>query len=412
MNNKKSIINKYLKLSLLSGILMGAIFPVFSLLFVAKFKSSACFIVFACSCVLAGVIVGLISFLIGKTTIIGFIKKVSLEIHEISEGNRDLTKRIIVESQDEIGDMARYFNKFIEKLQDMIGRITGHTETVASSVTELSLTSAKIAANADEMTVKTTTVASATKQVTDNISTISSAAEKMSNAANAVAMAINEISISLNEVARNCHKELQISTDASKYAHTSKEIMDHLGSASKSIGKIVLVIKGIADRTNLLALNATIEAASAGESGKGFAVVAHEVKELAKQTSEATQEIEKQIGEMQGNTESAIKAITLVTNVIEEVNTLSQAIVSAVEEQSATVNEVSRNVNSVDVSAQEVARNVAESAQKLSEVADTLSSVNNAVAGTSQGITQVKTSAEDLAKQAESLKGLVRQFKV
>ncbi len=120
--------------------------------------------------------------------------------------------------------------------------------------------------------------------------------------------------------------------------------MDKLGAAAKSIGKVVEVINDIADQTNLLALNATIEVASAGEAGKRFAVVANEVKELAKQTAQATQEIQKQVEDMQTNTESAIKAIDSVSKVIEEVNEISQTIVSAVEEQSATVNEISRNV--------------------------------------------------------------------
>ena len=234
----------------------------------------------------------------------------------------------------------------------------------------------------------------------------------MSSSADTVATAIEEMSASINEVARNCQKELQISSDASAHARSSQDIMNNLGIASKSIGKVIEVINDLADQTNLLALNATIEAASAGEAGKGFAVVANEVKALAKQTAQATQEIQTQIEDIQRNTDSAVLAIESVVTIIEEVNTISQTIVSAVEEQSITVNEIAKNVSGVSIGAQEVARNVAESAQGLAEVARTIVSVSQGVSDTSMGITQIKTSADELARLSESLSGLVGQFKI
>jgi methyl-accepting chemotaxis protein len=188
--------------------------------------------------------------------------------------------------------------------------------------------------------------------------------------------------------------------------------MDKLGEAAKSIGKVVDVINDIADQTNLLALNATIEAASAGDAGKGFAVVAGEVKELAKQTAQATQEIQKQIEGMQSNTILAINAIESVSEVIEKVNVISQTIVSAVEEQSATVNEISRNVSGVSTGAQEVSKNVTESAKGLSDVSSAITGVNIAVKETAKGIVQVKTSTVELSKLSENLKKLLKQFKI
>lgn len=340
------------------------------------------------------------------------MKNVLTMLKDISEGEGDLTKRLKVSSTDEMGELSSYFNKFVEKLQGIIGKIANNANTVASSATDLSTVSSQIAANAEEMSTQTSTVASATEQATTNINTISSAAEEMSSSANSVATAIEELNASLNEVARNCQKELQIAAEANNNARNSKDVMDKLGAAAKSIGKVVEVINDIADQTNLLALNATIEAASAREAGKGFAVVASEVKELAKQTALATQEIQKQVEDIQTNTESAITAIESVSKVIEEVNVISQTIVSAVEEQSATVSEISRNVSGVSTGAHEVSKNVAESASGLSEVSSTIAGVNIAVADTAKGIVKAKNSANELSKLSENLKELLGQFKI
>lgn len=338
------------------------------------------------------------------------ILKVTEILKKLSDG--DLTNHLEIKSNDEIGVMMQSLNGFTIKLNESLRTIAIGAETIASSATELSATSKQIAVKAEEMGTQTATVASATEQTTTNINSISSAAEEMSSSANSVATAIEEMSASLNEVSRNCQKELQIAGVANTHAKNSKDVMDKLGEAAKSIGKVVEVINDIADQTNLLALNATIEAASAGDAGKGFAVVANEVKELAKQTAQATQEIQKQVEDMQSNTEAAVKAIESVSKVIEEVNVISQTIVSAVEEQSATVNEISRNVSRVSAGAQEVSKNVAESATGLSEVSSTIAGVNDAVSDTAKGILMFNTSAAELSKLSENLKALLGQFKI
>jgi methyl-accepting chemotaxis protein len=367
-------------------------------------------IILTICCMVLGITVLLSAF--SFKSIINPIQLTINALKDISEGNGDLTKRLDVRSKDEIGELSGYFNKFVEKLQRIIASIADNADKVASSATELTAVSTKIAISAKEMSTQSSTVASSTEQATTNINSISSAAEEMSSSTNSVATAIEEMSTSLNEVSRNCQKELKVAAEANTYTKNSKDVMDKLGAAAKSIGKVVDVINDIADQTNLLALNATIEAASAGDAGKGFAVVASEVKVLAKQTAQATQEIQKQVEAMQLNTLSAIQAIESVSNVIEEVNVISQTIVSAVEQQSATVNEISRNVSGVSAGAQEVSKNVAESATGLSEVSSTIAVVNKAVADTAKETILVKTSAEELSKLSEGLKELLGQFKV
>jgi methyl-accepting chemotaxis protein len=333
-------------------------------------------------------------------------------LKDIAEGEGDLTKRLVVKNNDEIGELSKWFNIFIEKIHTIIQQFGNNATTLSSASEELSATSSQIASNAEEMTAQSGTVASATEQANNSVNNISSAAEEMSAQVTNVATSIEEMSASLNEVSRNCQQESQIAATANKEAHSTLEIVVSLGAAAKSIGNVVEIINNIAAQTNLLALNASIEAATAGEAGKGFSVVACEVKELAKQTASATQKIGQQIEDMQTNTISAVKAIESITSVVEQIDTISQTILSAVEEQSTTINEISRNVSGVSICAKEVARNVTESATGLTEIASTISGVNDAVTDTSRGVVQISQSAVELAKLASGLEGIVKQFKV
>ncbi len=314
--------------------------------------------------------------------------------------------------KDEIGDLAQGMQTMVSNTRELLHEITHNSQSVASAATELSAVSTQIAGNSQELSVQTTTVASAAEQASTNIRSIAAAAEQMSSSVNTVAAAIEEMSASVKEVAKSSQMELQASSEASKHAQSGKEIMDRLGAATNSIGKMIDMINDVAEQTNLLALNATIEAATAGEAGKGFAVVASEVKELAKQTAQATQEIEAQIDEMSSNTKFAIDAIQKIVTVIDEVNHISQAVMRAVGEQSATIGEIAMNVSGVSGGARDVARNVSESAAGLTQIAGSIHGASSAVRETTIGVTQVKESAEELARLSEGLKALVGKFKV
>ena len=333
-------------------------------------------------------------------------------LKEMTQGQWDLSKRLEVLSGDEIGEMTSGLNAFISKLQEIIQTVSGNTATLSSATEELSAVSTQLAANAEEMTSQSNTVASATEQATANINNISAAAEEMSTGVSTVATAIEQMSSSLNEVAKNCQKESQIAGNANNQAKSTRDLMERLGVSSKEIGKVIEVINDIADQTNLLALNATIEAASAGEAGKGFAVVANEVKELAKQTAQATDQIGRQIEEMQNNTGSAVAAIEQITTIIEEINIISNTIVAAVEQQSATVNEIAKSVGGASQAATEIAKNVGESAKGLVEVSSNIQGVNKAATDTAGGVSQIKQSAQELAGLASGLQKIVAQFKV
>jgi len=340
------------------------------------------------------------------------IGELNARMRDIAEGEGDLTKRIAVNSQDEIGQLSGWFNRFVEKIQRIVKEVSGNTSSLSSSSEQLSSVSSQLAANSDKMASETQTVSLATEQASANVGAISTAADQMSGSISSVATAIEEMSASLNEVAKNCQQESSIALRASSQVKSTQERMGKLGLSAKDIGKVVDVINDIADQTNLLALNATIEAASAGEVGKGFAVVANEVKELAQQTSQATGKISKQIEEIQSHTAEATAAISEITNIVDEINTISQTIVSAVEEQSATINEIAKTVTSSNGAASEIAKNVRESANGIALVSKNIYSVNNVVAETSSGVRQIKTNTVELAKMANGLKGLMAQFKV
>ena len=340
------------------------------------------------------------------------IRRATQMLEDIAQGEGDLTQRMVIANEDEIGELAHWFNVFIEKIQVIIRDITQNTNTLSSSSEELSSVANQIAANAEEMTAQSTTVASATEQSSVNLNGISSASEQVSAAVSTMASAIEELNASMREVENRCNEEVQAVQQATSEATTTRDVMQKLEGAADNIGKVVEIINKIAAQTNLLALNATIEAAAAGEAGKGFAVVASEVKDLARQTATATQEIAVQVQEIQGNTSVAAEATERFTKVIDEISQISQAILVSVREQNSTVNDLARNVNGINDGTQDTARNVAESAQGLAEVSENIAGVSQAVSETAQGVDQVRVSAQNLTQLAADLEAIVRQFRV
>jgi methyl-accepting chemotaxis protein len=206
------------------------------------------------------------------------------------------------------------------------------------------------------------------------------------------------MSATVNEIAKNAQEAARVASEAVTTAEATNDTVAKLGASSAEIGKVIEVITSIAQQTNLLALNATIEAARAGEAGKGFAVVANEVKELAKQTAKATEEIGHKITAIQSNTTGAVEAINSIRAVIDKISHISGVIATAVEEQSATTNEMSRNVGEAAKGAGEISQNIAGVAQ--------------AAQSTSNSVGEAQKATEHLAEMAHQLRQLVGQFKV
>ncbi|MFP4012810.1 MAG: methyl-accepting chemotaxis protein, partial [Chitinispirillaceae bacterium] len=271
-----------------------------------------------------GMLLGMILFaiisILVSVVMAGFIRRPILRLismlQDIAQGDGDLTRRLDESSKDETGTLAKWFNQFIDRVHFIIKEMKENANHLASSSEELSSATTQITASAHAMSDQSSSVSDSTEQATKNINGITVSAEQMSNSVNMVATAVEETSSSIREVAQNSLKQSQIASEANEQTRSSRSKMEALGTAAKEIGKVIDVISNIADQTNLLALNATIEAASAGDAGKGFAVVAKEVKELAKQTAQATEEIRSQIEGIQKNANDSIGAIGQISTIM------------------------------------------------------------------------------------------------
>ncbi|MDY6974394.1 MAG: methyl-accepting chemotaxis protein, partial [Thermodesulfobacteriota bacterium] len=356
----------------------------------------------------AGVAVGiLLAGVISKP-----IQRMVAMLKDIAEGEGDLTRRLEAKSKDEIGELAKWFNIFMEKLQGIMKNISGNAETLSTSSQDLSRLSSQMSDGTQNVSGRSDTVAGAAEEMSSNMNSVAAAMEQASTNVNLVATTTEEMTSTVNEIAQNSEKARSIVGEAVSKAQVASASVGELGNAAQDIGKVTETITEISEQTNLLALNATIEAARAGEAGKGFAVVANEIKELARQTAEATQEIRGKIEGIQGSTAGTVKEIEGISKVINDVNDIVSTIATAVEEQSVTTGEIAGNISQAAQGMQEVTENVTQSSTVAEEIAKDIVEVNQETNEMSNSSSQVNLSAEELNKLADQLKETVGRFRV
>lgn len=296
----------------------------------------------------------------------------------------DLTREITASGRDPLGQVGENLKLFVGSLRENLVQIAESASTLGASSEELTAISQQMASGAEETAVQANMVSAASEEVSRNVTVVATGSEEML--------------ASIREIAKNATEASRVARQAVSMAETTTATMAKLGDSSVEIGKVIKVITSIAQQTNLLALNATIEAARAGEAGKGFAVVANEVKELAKATAKATEEIGQKIEAIQSDTRHAVEAITSIGGIIAQINDISGTIASAVEEQTATTNQIGRNVGEAAKGTADIARNIAH--------------VATAAQSTTQGATDTEKAATALSQIASELQALVGRFQL
>jgi methyl-accepting chemotaxis protein len=313
--------------------------------------------------------------------VVGPLQDVSQTLDKLAGG--DLTGQVVTEYAGDFGKLRTSVNALATQVRSAIQQIGVNSAALVQAAEELNKVSQQMSASADETATQANVVSAASEQVAGNVQTVATGADEMG--------------ASIKEIAKNTADATRVATTAVKSAEATNETIGKLGQSSAEIGQVIKVITSIAQQTNLLALNATIEAARAGEAGKGFAVVANEVKELAKETAKATEDISRKIEAIQSDTKGAVAAIGQIGSVIVQINDIQNTIASAVEEQSATTNEISRNL--------------AEAAHGSTEITKNISGVAEAARSTTAGANDTQKSAQALERMAAELQGLIAQFK-
>lgn len=340
------------------------------------------------------------------------INNVVSGLRDAAEGEGDLTKRLDVNSQDEVGKLAHWFNTFISKTQTIVAEVAQIAIRVSSSSNSFSDISRQMSEETELMSKQSNVASEAASELSDNINSIAAAMEQAATNMQIVADATNQMTDTVNEIASNSEKARSVTIGAVNQTQSASTRVDELGRAAQDISKVTETITEISEQTNLLALNATIEAARAGEAGKGFAVVANEIKELARQTAEATGEIRNRINGVQTSTDATVSDISKISDIINDVADLVSNIATAVEEQSLSTKDIADNIRQATQVIQEVNQKVARSSDASTSIAEEIARVNQSVSEMASSSSQVNLSASELNEMAETLSTMVERFKV
>ena len=357
-------------------------------------------------------IVSILLLFIFLTRLIKPLEKVVDALKDIAQGEGDLTQRLQVEAHNEIGEVADWFNAFVDRVHQLVIQIGENSNVVSEASGHLQQISEKLDKSSDDLSAMTSSAAAATDEMSMSMNSVAAAGEQATYNLEAVAEAADIMKSGLGQVSQECQAARQISDDASSQVQSASVRVVELGGAAKDIGKVVEVITEIAEQTNLLALNATIEAARAGEAGKGFAVVASEIKTLAAQTADATLEITNKITTIQDSTDNTVKDVEKIAAVIEKVTNIVDGIATELEEQSISAFQVAENIAQASEGMGEVSQNIAQSSNTATQISEDISGVSAIASDISNEGSNMNQNAKTLSELALQLHNSVGVFKV
>jgi len=361
-------------------------------------------------CMVAGLLVVVLAVLWSKAKIVSPIKSGVAFAEKLAAG--DLTGNIKLDQEDEIGQLAGALSQMSGNLNGMIRQISEAVGTLASSSNQMSSVSGQMATGAERTVAKSNTVAAAAEEMSSNMGSIAAAMEQAFTNVKTVAASSGEISTSIGKVTKNTAQAKEVALRAVHQTESASVRVNELGKAAEEIGMVTATIKAISDKTNLLALNATIEAARAGEAGKGFAVVANEIKALATQTAEATEDIAARLKGIQSSTGHTVTEIEEVSGVISQVADIVAGISEELDQQHAATTEISENVNQAAQGLDEININISQSSQAVGQVSREIIEVNDGANDFSTSSAQIQQSASELNRLATKLTEMVGRFTI
>jgi methyl-accepting chemotaxis protein len=327
----------------------------------------------------------------------------------ISEGH--LATEITIREGDQ-QSILFHLKEMALQLKEGISEIANGVHSMTSATTELSAISTQLTQNSSHSKQTADIVATSTDETSQAMTSVAASVEQMSANLRSVSVAAEQMSSTIMEISSNAARGEKTASEALRKVQETSEKMNELGKAAEMIGSVTETIRGISEQTNLLALNATIEAASAGDAGKGFAVVANEIKELSKQTSDATEKIKSSIDGIQSATAASVAEIAEVVSTIEDISIINTTIASAVEQQSNTTNEIANNVTQTAEGTHEIASSVEHVNVATREISEEVATLSVAATQIATSSSQLEASSHELSEFAERLDMIAKRYVV
>lgn len=345
-------------------------------------------------------------------TITGTTQMLGSTLEDFSEGKGDLTMRIPVVQRDELGVFTEHFNRFLESLQKLVKKIINSSGEIAAFAGTFTSVATSVSARVSETSQGTSQVSAAAEDLNGMVNSIAAAMGQSAGSISNVSTATSEMSDSIAQITSSTETAMNISSQAVNKAQEVSQEMEILGEAAFDIGKVLQTISDISEQVNLLALNATIEAARAGEAGKGFNVVANEIKELARQTSDATFEIKSRIENIQNNTSTSVQGISEISGIIHQIDEVLAKVNLSMSEQAEGARGIAENISQASHGVQEVNGNLGMCTRVVSDITADIVTARESVSQIAGQSEQVLEQAEELRKMAAALDELVGRFTV